>query len=90
MSYKKISRKDLNFLISVCGQENVIAGGEIHEDFSHDELGDLHKFPEVLVHPANAEQISAILKYASEKLIRSPRAVRAPAWLVALSLCTAA
>ena len=69
MSYKKISRKDLSFLVSVCGQENVVAGGEIHEDFSHDELGDLHKFPEVLVYPATAAQIAEILKYAGEKLI---------------------
>ena len=49
MSYKTIGKEDLDFLISVCGNDNLVAGGEIHEDFSHDELGDLHKFPEVLV-----------------------------------------
>ncbi|MFZ5949809.1 MAG: FAD-binding oxidoreductase [Candidatus Rifleibacteriota bacterium] len=67
MNFQPITQADLEFLTNVCGQENLICGSEIHEDFSHDELGDLHRFPEVLVSPANALEISEIMKYANQR-----------------------
>lgn len=69
MNYKTLTQQDIDFVVSVCGQENVICGDAIHEDFSHDELGDLHRFPELLVYPADTLQISQIMKYANENLI---------------------
>ncbi|KAF1080818.1 MAG: Glycolate dehydrogenase, subunit GlcD [Candidatus Rifleibacterium amylolyticum] len=69
MNYKSLSQEDIDYIASVCGKENLVAGAAIHEDFSHDELGDLHQAPELLVSPENAQQISAILKYANEKRI---------------------
>lgn len=69
MSFKAITQQDIDFLISICGQEYVIIGKEIHEDFSHDELGDLHKFPELLVYPESSEQVAKVMKYANENSI---------------------
>ncbi|MEW6712690.1 MAG: FAD-linked oxidase C-terminal domain-containing protein [Candidatus Riflebacteria bacterium] len=67
MNFQPITQTDLEFLAGICGSENLINGGEIHEDFSHDELGDLHRFPEVLISPANALEISEIMKYANQR-----------------------
>ncbi len=67
MNFQPITQADLEFLANICGQENLICGSEIHEDFSHDELGDLHRFPEILVLPANAREISEIMKYANQR-----------------------
>lgn len=69
MTFKPLTQSDIDFITSICGQENVVVGAAIHEDFSHDELGDLHRFPELLVSPANAQQIAKILKYASDNMI---------------------
>ncbi len=69
MNYKPLAQEDIDCIAAICGKENLVAGATIHEDFSHDELGDLHRLPELLVSPENAQQISAILKYANEKRI---------------------
>lgn len=69
MTYKTIDQADIDFFASVCGRENVVCGEEIHEDFSHDELGDLRRFPEILVSPASAEEVSRIMKYANQQRI---------------------
>ncbi len=69
MTYKKLTQTDIDFLVSVCGSDYVTSGSAIHEDFAHDELGDLKSFPEVLVNPANTQQIAAIVKYAAENMI---------------------
>lgn len=34
--YKKIDNDDIRFLIDTCGEEEVFAGEDISEDFSHD------------------------------------------------------
>ncbi|MER0279956.1 FAD-binding oxidoreductase [Clostridioides difficile] len=62
--YKLIDKKDIDFLIDTCGEENVIVGSDINEDFSHDELGGIEKYPEVLVNVVETEQVSKIMKYA--------------------------
>ncbi|MBU1106635.1 MAG: FAD-binding oxidoreductase, partial [Candidatus Riflebacteria bacterium] len=74
MSYKQLTQNDIDYIASVCGRENLVCGSDIHEDFSHDELGDLHKFPELLVNPENVQQVAAILKYANaNKIAVTPR-----------------
>ncbi|QZY53739.1 FAD-binding oxidoreductase [Crassaminicella profunda] len=69
MAYKKIDKKDIDFLISICGKDRVFIGDKINEDFSHDELGGIHKYPEVLVEVLSTEEVSKIMKYAYENHI---------------------
>lgn len=69
MAYKKIEKEDISFLIAVCGRERVFTGEEINEDFSHDELAGIQKFPEVLVEAENTLEVSSIMRYAYEKNI---------------------
>ena len=69
MSYKTITKEDIAFLISVCGQERVFTGDDINEDFSHDELSGAKKFPEVLVDAHTTEEVSKIMKFAYENNI---------------------
>ena len=69
MEFKKIDQKDVDYLISICGKERVFEGDSINEDFSHDELAGIKKFPEVLVEVKNTEEVSKIMKYAYENNI---------------------
>ena len=56
MNYKKINKEDIDFLKSVCDNEKIFIGkNEINEDFSHDELGGIEKYPEVLVEVVSTE-----------------------------------
>lgn len=70
MKYKRIDQIDIDFLSSICGRERVFIGEEeINEDFSHDELAGIKKFPEVLVEVTSTEEVSKIMKYAYENNI---------------------
>jgi len=70
VNYKKIDQKDIDFLISVCDRDRVFVGEEeINEDFSHDELAGIKKFPEVLVEVTSTEEVSQVMKYAYENNI---------------------
>ncbi|RKD31544.1 FAD-binding oxidoreductase [Thermohalobacter berrensis] len=69
MNYKKIDKNDIDFLISVCGEDRVFTGDEINEDFSHDELAGIKKYPDVLVEVKSTEEVSKIMKYAYENNI---------------------
>lgn len=67
--YKKIDKNDIDFLIDVCGEDEVFVGEGISEDFSHDELGGVEKYPEVLINVYETQQVSKIMKYAYENNI---------------------
>ncbi|QJA09202.1 FAD-binding protein [Romboutsia sp. CE17] len=67
--YKTIDKNDIDFLLSVCDKDDVIVGDEISEDFSHDELGGVEEYPEVLINARSTEQVSKIMKYAYENNI---------------------
>ncbi len=69
MEYAKLTDKDIEFLESVCGADNVFQGDRINEDFSHDELSGTSRYPDVLVEVENTEQVSKIMRYANEKKI---------------------
>ncbi|MTI71326.1 MAG: FAD-binding oxidoreductase [Firmicutes bacterium] len=69
MEFKKIDQKDIDYLISVCGEDRVFLGDEINEDFSHDELAGISNYPEVLVEVKETKEVSEIMKYANEKNI---------------------
>ncbi|MBS4534780.1 FAD-binding protein [Clostridium sp. D2Q-14] len=70
MNYKKIEDKDVQYLKSVVGEENIFVGEEnIHDDYSGDELAGMEKYPEVLIYAKNTQEISKVLKYANENKI---------------------
>ena len=67
--YKSFDNFDLAYIKSIIDNERVYEKGHISSDFSHDELATLIKYPDVLIKVKNAEEISAIMKYAYEKSI---------------------
>ncbi|MBU3153989.1 FAD-binding oxidoreductase [Clostridium estertheticum] len=69
MSYKKLDGKDIEFLVSILGKDRVFTGDDINDDFSHDEMGGISKMPEVLVEVLTTDEVSKIMKYASDNVI---------------------
>ncbi|MBX4264813.1 FAD-binding oxidoreductase [Clostridium estertheticum] len=69
MSYKKLDAKDIEFLVSILGKDRVFTGDDINDDFSHDEMGGVSKMPEVLVEVLTTDEVSKIMKYASDNVI---------------------
>ncbi|MBU3099216.1 MULTISPECIES: FAD-binding oxidoreductase [Clostridium] len=69
MSYKKLDAKDIEFLVSILGKDRVFTGEDINDDFSHDEMGGISKMPEVLVEVLTTQEVSKIMKYASDNVI---------------------
>ncbi|MCY6484593.1 FAD-binding oxidoreductase [Clostridium aestuarii] len=67
--YRKIDDKDIEFLKSVVGQDNIFVGNEISEDYSHDELGGISNYPDALVKIHSTEEVSKIMKHAHENTI---------------------
>ncbi len=68
-SYKKFDAADLAYLKTICAPERVIPGCEVNDDYCHDELSGCHSRPDVLVKAMSAAEVSAIMKYANEKMI---------------------
>src|SRR3954466_12467287 len=69
-----ISSQQIQQFKSIVGENNVLLGEEDLYNYSHDETEDLHYLPDVVVRPANAEEISSILKICHEKKIHvTPR-----------------
>lgn len=64
MDYKIVNQQDIKELIQICGEKNVIVGENIHEDYSRDELAGIHQYPDIVVLPETALQVSNIMKYA--------------------------
>ena len=67
--YKKVGPEDINALIGFTAPDRVITKENISEDYSHDELGGVSHYPDVLVKAMSTEEVSAIMKYANENLI---------------------
>lgn len=63
--YKKMTREDAAYLQTITSPERVLTGGQIGEDYSHDELGGVSSMPEALVKVLSTEEVSAILRYAN-------------------------
>lgn len=70
MSYKRLDKEDINDIKSIINDpERVLYGSEISEDYSHDELGDIESYPDVVVKVASTEEVSKIMKYAYDNNI---------------------
>ncbi|MBS1596233.1 MAG: FAD-binding protein [Bacteroidetes bacterium] len=86
MDFKKIDEQDLVFFRSVVGEEFVLTTPEGLAKYAKDETEDLRFPPEVVLKPANTDEISRIMRYCNERNIPvSPRA--AGTGLSANSLC---
>jgi len=69
MIYNKITDDILTAIKQIVGEDFVITEQAGLERYSHDETEDLRYYPEVVVKPASAEQVSALLKLCNEHLI---------------------
>ena len=69
MPYHKINEADSSYLRSLVSADRFHSGGDINEDFSHDELGGVSHYPDVLIQVLTTEEVSTIMKYAYEKEI---------------------
>ncbi|MDQ0150262.1 FAD-binding oxidoreductase [Eubacterium multiforme] len=70
MDYKKIELKDIEFIKGIINDdERILLGNDINEEYSHDELGDIKKFPDIVVKVASTEEVSKIMKYAYDNNI---------------------
>ena len=69
MSYKKLDEKDIDFLVSLCGDKRVFTGQAVPETYSRDELSMTRSYPEVVVEVLTTEEVAAIMKYAYDNNI---------------------
>lgn len=70
MTYKIIDINDVNSLKKlIVNERNIYFKNEINEDYSHDELGDISNYPDILIKVTSSDEISKIIKYANEKNI---------------------
>ena len=78
MNYKVFDEKDyLNIREIINDDERVLYKERISEDYSHDELGDIECYPDIVVQALSAEEVSKVMKYAYENNIPvTPRGSR--------------
>jgi glycolate oxidase len=72
--YYRVDDGVLQQLAAIVGDENVLAGAERLEPYTHDETVGLRADPEVVVRARSAEQVAAILRLANrERVPVTPR-----------------
>ena len=69
MSYKKITAEDIKIISNIVDKGHVFTREKISEDYAHDELSGTYCFPDLLVEVSATEQVSKIMKYASNNKI---------------------
>ena len=69
MGFNKITKEIIAEFETILGKEFVLYDKENLEKYSHDETEDLHYYPEVVLKPRSAGEISSILKICNKKLI---------------------
>ena len=67
--YKQVTNEDIRALIGMTDAERVLPREAISEDYSHDELGGVRSYPEVLVRVGSTEEIAAVMAYACARNI---------------------
>lgn len=75
MTYKQVTREDINALRAMIPDDDRVLWGEnISEDYSHDELCGAVSFPDVVVLPLDVHEVSQVMRYAShQKIAVTPR-----------------
>lgn len=69
MPFNMITEEILNEISAIVGAGNVFTGTDELERYSHDETEDLVYYPQAVARPADAGQISRLMKLCSEHLI---------------------
>lgn len=69
MDYLKITEQDISRLCEIVPEARILTGLQISQDYSHDELGGITSAPEVLIRVLSTEEVSMIMKYASNRHI---------------------
>ena len=69
MAYNKITADILKAIIAIVGTDMVINQHDDLEKYSHDETEDLSYYPEVVVKPKSADEISVLLKLCNQYMI---------------------
>ena len=67
--YKKLDKKDIQYLKSIFEEGYALFGEEISPDYGKDELGTVQHMPDALVFARNALEISKVMKYANDNII---------------------
>jgi glycolate oxidase len=67
-TFNRLTDADIAYLKSVIEPTGkVVPREQIHEDYSHDEMGAVHQFPDLLIEAVSTEQVAAVLRYANER-----------------------
>lgn len=69
MQFKPIQDEDRHFFEALVGKDALGSTLEQREAYAHDETEDLHFLPELVLRPANAEEIAKILAYCHQRRI---------------------
>lgn len=70
MSYKTMDAKDFAYLRELMGDnERVLTQENMNEEYSHDELSGTTSFPDIVIKVISTEEVSSVMKYASEQNI---------------------
>lgn len=64
MSYNKPEQADLDALAAIVGRERCLTGEDMNDDYSHDELAEVRRFPDVVLRVTTTEEVSAIMRHA--------------------------
>jgi glycolate oxidase len=68
LTFNRLTEADIAHLKSVVEPTGKVTPREqIHEDYSHDEMGAVHQFPDLLIEAVSTEQVAAVLRYANER-----------------------
>lgn len=62
----EVTRKSLEELTALLGDEHVSVDPSRRADFAHDETEDLHVVPAVVLRPGTPEEVAAVLRWANE------------------------
>jgi glycolate oxidase len=74
MQYNKVTEEQIKQFNAIVGEPFVISGQDKTEEYAHDHTEDLRFYPEVVLKPRTAQEISAILKICNEcKIPATPR-----------------
>ena len=66
--FNRLTEADVTALKSMVEPDGRVTPREaIHEDYSHDVMGAVHHFPDVLVEAVSTEQVAAVLRYANDR-----------------------
>lgn len=68
-AFSKLSEGDIRVLKEICGESDVISTGPLMGDYARDEMPWVRGYPETVVLPESAREVSRVLKYASERRI---------------------